>query len=54
MGLAGAPAPGTVWRVNFYRIERGDETEFTAWSPTYRDPADFHVPDCFGELVFVD
>lgn len=52
LGLSGAPPPGTVWRVNFYRIERGRVTEFSAWSPTYRDPADFHVPSCFGELVF--
>jgi carbonic anhydrase/acetyltransferase-like protein (isoleucine patch superfamily)/bifunctional DNA-binding transcriptional regulator/antitoxin component of YhaV-PrlF toxin-antitoxin module len=52
LGLPGPPAPGSVWRANFYRIERGDVTEFTAWSPTYREPADFHVPDCFGELVF--
>ncbi|HEU4753798.1 MAG TPA: carbohydrate-binding family 9-like protein, partial [Armatimonadota bacterium] len=53
LGLSGPPAPGSVWRANFYRIERGHETEFTAWSPTYRDPADFHVPSCFGELVFL-
>ncbi|MGV3721095.1 MAG: carbohydrate-binding family 9-like protein, partial [Actinomycetota bacterium] len=53
LGLSGPPAPGTVWRANFYRIERGAQTEFTAWSPTYKDPADFHVPACFGELVFV-
>jgi hypothetical protein len=54
LGLDGPPAPGTVWRANFYRIERGEVTEFTAWSPTYKEPADFHVPACFGELVFVD
>jgi carbonic anhydrase/acetyltransferase-like protein (isoleucine patch superfamily)/bifunctional DNA-binding transcriptional regulator/antitoxin component of YhaV-PrlF toxin-antitoxin module len=52
LGLPGPPAPGTVWRANFYRIERGAVTEFTAWSPTYREPADFHVPACFGEIVF--
>ncbi len=53
LGLDGPPAPGTVWRANFYRIERGAVTEFTAWSPTYKDPPDFHVPSAFGELVFV-
>jgi len=52
LGLAGPPAPGTVWRANFYRIERGEVEEYSAWSPTGRDPADFHVPRCFGELVF--
>ncbi|MFN3653398.1 MAG: carbohydrate-binding family 9-like protein [Armatimonadota bacterium] len=54
LGLSGPPAPGTVWRANFYRIERGEVTEFSAWSPTHKDPADFHVPACFGELVFVN
>jgi carbonic anhydrase/acetyltransferase-like protein (isoleucine patch superfamily) len=53
LGLPGPPTPGSVWRANFYRIERGAETEFTAWSPTYVEPADFHIPSCFGELVFV-
>jgi carbonic anhydrase/acetyltransferase-like protein (isoleucine patch superfamily) len=52
LGLPGPPTPGTVWRANFYRVERGETTEFTAWSPTYKDPADFHVPAYFGELVF--
>jgi hypothetical protein len=53
LGLAGAPAPGTLWRANLYRIERGEPEEFTAWAPTYREPADFHVPAAFGEIVFV-
>jgi carbonic anhydrase/acetyltransferase-like protein (isoleucine patch superfamily)/bifunctional DNA-binding transcriptional regulator/antitoxin component of YhaV-PrlF toxin-antitoxin module len=52
LGLSGPPVPGTVWRANFYRIERGPETEFTAWSPTYVEPAEFHLPAYFGELVF--
>ncbi len=54
LGLSGPPSPGTVWRANFFRIERGAVTEFTAWSPTHKDPPDYHVPSCFGELVFVD
>ena len=54
LGLEGPPTPGTLWRVNFYRIERGAATEFTAWSPTYKDPPDFHVPQSFGEFVFVE
>lgn len=53
LGLNGPPAPGSVWRANFFRIERGAVTEYSAWSPTYVEPADFHVPKCFGELVFV-
>jgi len=40
-----------VWRANFYRIERprdGSEPEFSCWSPTLTDPADYHRPARFG------
>lgn len=48
--------PPEVWRANFYRIERprgagSDDPEFSAWSPTYRVPADFHAPGRFGRLL---
>jgi hypothetical protein len=46
------PTPGTEWRANFYRIDRADPPEFTAWSPTLVRPADFHVPARFGILRF--
>ncbi len=39
-----------IWRANFYRIDRGAPDEFTAWSPTFADPPDFHVPERFGIL----
>ncbi|HEX7154746.1 MAG TPA: carbohydrate-binding family 9-like protein [Thermoanaerobaculia bacterium] len=49
-----APVAGEEWRGNFFRIDRhevhGDE--YTAWRPTLRMPADFHVPGAFGRLVF--
>jgi hypothetical protein len=48
--LDGDPSPS--WRANFYRIDRGTADEFSAWSPTYADPADFHVPSRFGFLSF--
>lgn len=43
-----------VWRANFYRIERPAQAkpEFTAWSPTYTTPADYHRPAHFGILHF--
>ncbi len=47
--LFGEAQPGRL-RANFYRIDRGDPDEFTAWSPTLADPADFHVPGRFGVL----
>ncbi len=41
-----------VWRANFYRIERPRDAqpEFSCWSPTLTDPADFHRPARFGVL----
>ena len=42
----------TLWRANFYRIERprNVDPEFSCWSPTMIDPADFHRPSYFGYL----
>jgi hypothetical protein len=47
-----APLPEPLWRANFYRIERPRDgaAEFTAWSPTWTTPADFHRPEYFGVL----
>jgi hypothetical protein len=49
---AAPPRPGTRWRANFFRVDRAGGGQFSAWSPTFADPADFHVPDRFGTLVF--
>lgn len=50
----GAPMPvaGTRWRANFFRIDQANGGEYSAWSPTFADPADFHRPDHFGVLLF--
>jgi hypothetical protein len=45
-------ASPTVWRGNFYRVDRGNPDEFSAWSPTFADPPDFHRPEQFGYLSF--
>lgn len=50
---AGIPRAGKTWRANFFRIDRhpsGDE--YSAWQPTMRIPADFHVTAVFGTLRF--
>ncbi len=48
------PSKGTTWSGNFFRIDRsrahGDE--FSAWQPTLKNPADFHVTAAFGRLLF--
>ncbi|MGE5414401.1 MAG: carbohydrate-binding family 9-like protein [Syntrophomonadaceae bacterium] len=46
--------PAGRWRANFYRIDRGAPDEYSAWSPTFADPADFHVPERFGYLTICD
>jgi Carbohydrate-binding family 9 len=45
-----APGGALAWRANFYRIDRGERDEYSAWSPTLADPPDFHRPDRFGFL----
>ncbi|HUP59948.1 MAG TPA: carbohydrate-binding family 9-like protein [Thermoanaerobaculia bacterium] len=48
------PSPGETWRGNFFRIDRHPQLgdEYTAWQPTLRIPADFHVTAAFGTLRF--
>jgi len=48
------PLPGDKWYVNFYRIDRpeNNEDEYSAWSPT--GEINFHMPEKFGELIFID
>jgi hypothetical protein len=45
---------GRPGRANFFRVDRsrthGDE--YSAWSPTMKEPADFHVMAAFGTLVY--
>ena len=43
---------GTVLRGNFYKC--GNLTankHYLSWSPTDSDTPNFHMPECFGELV---
>jgi hypothetical protein len=51
----GTPQPGEEWRANFFRIDRHPEhgDEFSAWQPTRKTPADFHVTAAFGTIRFV-
>ncbi len=44
-----------VWRVNFYRVEGKKEPRFySAWQPTNTPQPNFHVPEVFGKLCFVE
>ena len=43
---------GQAWRANFYKCgDRTSHPHWAAWSPV--DRLDFHMPECFGVLVFV-
>jgi hypothetical protein len=46
------PQPGDRWRANLYRVESRPERAGLAWAPTR--VRDFHRPERFGELVFVE
>jgi alpha-galactosidase len=47
--------PHAIWRANFYRVEGPVEPRFySAWCPTKTPQPNFHVPEAFGRLVFVE
>jgi hypothetical protein len=50
------PLSERIWRANFYRVERPRDgsPEYSCWSPTLTDPADFHKPARFGVLELGD
>jgi alpha-galactosidase len=53
--LVGRFDSAATWRVNFYRVEGAAEPRFySAWQPTRTAAPNFHVPEAFGELVFVE
>ena len=49
--LAPMGEPSGVWRANFFRVDRGENDEYSAWSSTMEEPPNFHVPARFGYLV---
>ncbi len=51
---ARTPKPREEWRGNFFRIDRSPSRgdEYSAWQPTMKNPADFHVAAVFGRIVF--
>lgn len=49
------PNVGDVWLGNLFRqVGSGATRGFLAWSPTKTDEPQFHVPEKFGEFIFVD
>ncbi|HTR23004.1 MAG TPA: carbohydrate-binding family 9-like protein [Terriglobales bacterium] len=47
--------PKTAWRANFFRVEGRREPRFySAWQPTKTAEPNFHVPEVFGYLKFIE
>jgi hypothetical protein len=45
--------PNEIWRLNLFRIEGQEPDRFySAWQPTCTPKPNFHVPECFGDLLF--
>lgn len=49
----GRPVPRE-WKANFFRVDRGPQDEYSAWSPLHADPPDFHDARRFGTLILPD
>ena len=48
------PRTGDVWAGNLFRcVGAGPERGYLAWQPTWTEMPNFHVPERFGEFVFV-
>lgn len=47
------PAPGVVWRANFYKCaDDVSHPHWLTWSPMDLPTPDFHRPEFFGRLIF--
>ena len=47
------PAPGVVWKGNFYKIaDESSHPHYLTWAPVGRPAPDFHQPRFFGTLEF--
>ena len=48
------PNAGDVWLGNIFRcVGKEPERGYLAWQPTFTEKPNFHVPEKFGEFVFV-
>lgn len=48
------PKPGDVWLGNIFRcVGKEPDRGYLAWQPTMTETPNFHVPDAFGEFMFV-
>ncbi len=49
------PRANEIWKGNLFRcVGSGQTRGYLAWSPTFTKEPNFHVPEVFGELQFVE
>ena len=48
------PRPGDVWHVGLNRCGGKTNPQYSQWSPSNTPKPSFHVPECFGRMVFSD
>ncbi len=49
------PAQAARMRGNFYKCgDAAPQPHYGSWNPVTRRPIDFHCPECFGDLLFVN
>ena len=46
------PKPGDVWHVGLNRCGGKTNEQYSQWSPSNTPKPAFHVPECFGRMVF--
>jgi hypothetical protein len=52
--FGGKPKAGDIWLGNLFRqVGSGETRGYLAWSPTMTKEPQFHVPEKFGEFIFV-
>jgi hypothetical protein len=48
------PTPGDEWRVGLHRTGGKTNAQFSQWSSSETEKPNFHVPERFGRMFFVD
>lgn len=49
------PKPGDVWLGNIFRcVGKEPDRGYLAWQPTMTEKPNFHVPENFGEFIFIE
>lgn len=49
-----SPVTGDFWRVGLNRCGGKTNEQYSQWSPTQSDNPNFHAPDDFGKIIFID